>query len=53
MRCRERFEAWVSAPPYEQDTARLGRDSSWPGQYASYAVQLAWLAWQEAAKVKR
>jgi len=44
---RERFEAWISLPPYERDVRRHGQESlpEWPGQYASIGVQLAWESW--------
>lgn len=44
---RARFEAWVSAPPFEKRTDRHGPDEAWPGCYADIAVHLAWDAWQE------
>lgn len=49
---RAEFEAWISAPPYEQCTNRFSRDgvTSWSGQYHSYQVQLAWEAWQAARR---
>ncbi len=48
---RERFEAWVIAPPRERSIRRLGVDSAWPGCYADYAVHFAWDAWQARAAV--
>lgn len=42
---RRRFEDWVSGPPYELEIMRLGKESSWPGQYSVTKVQLAWEAW--------
>jgi hypothetical protein len=48
---RYRFEAWISSPPFEQDTQRWPDDetrTAWPGHYKMYQVQLAWEAWQEA-----
>ena len=48
---RERFEKWITAPPYERDTYRWPQDETkhaWPGQYKDIAVQLAWESWQEA-----
>lgn len=51
---RDRFEAWITAPPFEKDIARSPHDQTkfaWPGQYRSYEVQLAWEAWCEAAGI--
>jgi hypothetical protein len=48
---RERFEKWISSPPYERDTERFGPAMAWPGQYVDIGVQLAWEAWEEALKV--
>lgn len=48
---RERFEAWITAPPFEQTITRNSDDpetTAWPGQYRLYGVQLAWEAWQQA-----
>jgi len=48
---RAAFEAWITAPPIEAQVGRRGPDDpSWPGQYFSYAVQLAWEAWQAAGR---
>jgi hypothetical protein len=47
---REKFEAWISAPPTELSIERNSEDeevSAWPGQYSDYQVQLAWEAWEE------
>lgn len=52
---REKFEAWISAPPYEYDTSRGSRFTeagAWPWKYKDYQVELAWCAWQERAGVK-
>jgi hypothetical protein len=50
-RLRDRFEAWISAPPFERDVERWHRpDSQWPGQYRDYPVQVAWEAWQAGSK---
>lgn len=48
---RDKFEAWISAPPYERETRRQDQSASWPGQYHDYHVQLAWEAWQEGALI--
>lgn len=53
MTDRQRFEAWVSGPPYEYHIDRFPRESSWPGQYRNIAVELAWLAWREGRKAQR
>ena len=48
---RARFEAWVSAAPYELFVERFPDDATqtaWPGQYCSGTLQLAWEAWQAA-----
>ena len=45
---REAFEAWISAPPFEQSVSRLNASSAWPGSYRDIATDLAWQAWQEA-----
>ena len=44
---RAEFEAWISAPPYEQSVHRWPEDGSkaWPGHYSTYMVQLAFEAW--------
>lgn len=44
---RQRFEAWVSAPPFEYDAERYDLRYSWPDNYVEVAVQLAWEAWKE------
>lgn len=48
---REEFEKWVTSPPFEMPIERLRDDSAWPGCYKHIAVDLAWRAWQEAAKL--
>ena len=45
---RKRFEAWISAPPYEKSIVTCR--SNWPGQYKDYRVQLAWEAWLARAQ---
>ena len=46
---RAQFEKWISAPPFERGTLRLGPDdTSWPGGYVEYYTQVAWDAWQAA-----
>ena len=50
---REEFEAWISSPPYEKRTKRYPDDPvkyAWPGNYLDVNVELAWQAWQQAAK---
>jgi hypothetical protein len=49
---RKAFEAWISAPPFEQSVRRYGKDpqtAAWPGNYREYNVQLAWCAWEARA----
>jgi hypothetical protein len=49
---RERFELWITSPPYEMDVTRNSQRedvSAWPGQYQDIHVQLAWESWKEAA----
>lgn len=52
MTDREKFEKWISAPPYEKDIKRFPDEAthSWPGQYREDDVQLAWEAVEEARK---
>lgn len=50
---RQRFEAWITAPPYErgEGVGRYpddGETAAWPGHYVDYQTQLAWEAWQQA-----
>lgn len=48
---RPKFEAWISAPPFERDLDRFPEDETkwaWPGQYRDMTVEVAWEAWQEA-----
>ncbi len=47
---RARFEAWITASPYERDVARFRARAAWPNQYKDYITELAWCAWQESAK---
>ena len=47
---RAAFESWIKAPPLEQCISRHGPECAWSGQYKIYAVQLAWDAWQQAAR---
>lgn len=47
---REAFEKWISSDPYNRSVARHGDRGTWPGQYKSYATQLAREAWQESAR---
>jgi hypothetical protein len=46
---REAFEAFITRPPFERRTHRLGGFSSWAGHYVEYMVQLAWEAWKARA----
>ena len=49
QRVREKFEAWISAPPMELCVDRFNADHpSWPNCYKNYKVHLAWDAWQAA-----
>lgn len=49
---RDRFEAWIAAPPYERTTRRYRQDGEmWDGQYVDLTVQVAWEAWQEARRI--
>lgn len=51
---RDRFEKWISSPPFERDLDRYSEDpdiSSWPGNYKDIEVMLAWEAWQEAIRM--
>jgi hypothetical protein len=51
---RERFEQQMSSPPYELGVERwLDDDSTWPGQYREYFVQLAWEFWLAAKRDER
>lgn len=52
MTC-DAFEKWISSDPYNRLIAKHGDCGTWPGQYKSYATQLAWEAWQEAARQER
>ncbi len=49
MTDRERFEAWISAPPYCLCVARYHEDNShpWAGRYIGPRVQRTWDAWRE------
>lgn len=50
---RERFEAWIKAPPFERRCMRWPDDTpetAWPGTYRSYEVELAWQAWKAAVE---
>lgn len=52
---RARFEAWVSDDPYGRNVARFPDDgtSAWPGVYKDFGVDLAWHAFEQAAKEAR
>lgn len=48
---RERFERWISGPPYELSVVRYPSSvhmTSWPGQYRDINVERAWEAWCQA-----
>ena len=49
---RKRFEAWISSEPYCQKVDRYPHDPyySWPDQYITIEVDMAWEAWREAWK---
>jgi len=50
---RQRFEAWISAAPFEKNIERYPEDErlfSWPGNYKDIAVEMAWQAWQVRAE---
>jgi hypothetical protein len=50
---RQRFEKWIASPPFEKRIARFADDpekAAWPGSYRQIEVELAWQAWQEAAR---
>ena len=51
---RQQFEKWITSAPFEKSIARFPDDETrfaWPGNYRELDVELAWQAWQEAAKV--
>jgi hypothetical protein len=53
---RKAFEAWISAPPFEQNVRRYSdnpQTAAWPGNYREYNVQLAWCAWEARAAQQR
>ena len=45
---RERFEEWISLPPFEHMCDRFPDGMNYAGQYRHYETQLAWEAWQAA-----
>ena len=50
---RQRFEKWITSAPFEKSVERFPDDQtrvSWPGNYRDINVELAWQAWQEAAR---
>lgn len=47
-RVRKKFEAFISAPPFEREISRYGENGQWPHAYVDYYVHLAWDAWQAA-----
>jgi len=50
---REKFEATISASPYEKSVARwpdLPVKFAWPGGYKDLVVDLAWHMWQASRK---
>ena len=44
---REKFEKWITEPPYEHTCERVGGWGS-SGAYKRWETQLAWEAWQAA-----
>lgn len=48
---RKSFESWISSPPYELSTKRLGQTSARPGQYDDINVQRAFEAWIASAEL--
>jgi hypothetical protein len=49
---RQRFEAWITSPPFEKSIERYPDDEtrfSWPGNYCDINVELAWQASQMQA----
>lgn len=50
---REKFEAFISGPPYELEVARFGDTSAWPGNYKDIGVDLAWQAFGAGRKSMR
>jgi hypothetical protein len=50
---RERFEEFMKSPPFERSVARYPDDDehyAWPTCYIDHDIDLAWEAWQEAAR---
>lgn len=45
---RNKFEQWISSPPYEHMCDRYSENSSWPGMYRRYDTEIAWEAWKTA-----
>ena len=50
---RQRFEEWITSPPFEKDVQIMGAEAAWPGDYLSYEVQLAWCAWKAALAAEK
>ena len=52
---REKFEKWINGKPYSLSVRRWPTDPAAPrpGEYRDYAVEIAWRAWQERARVAR
>lgn len=53
MTDRQRFELWISRPPFSKVVSRWPVETEkwmWPGQYLDVNVELAWQAWQEARR---
>ena len=50
---RDRFERWISGPPFESGVTRKPNNhnvTAWSGNYQDYNVQFAWESWQEALR---
>lgn len=53
---REKFESWISSPPFELNVNRWPNDETkyaWPNQYQNTEVELAWQAWNEGYELKK
>jgi hypothetical protein len=48
QRVREKFEAFITASPYEKSVRRYDSNGMWPFAYVDIDVHLAWDAWQAA-----
>ena len=51
---RKRFEAWIKTEEYQTFDRYPDKPGySFAGEYKKAAVQLAWMAWQEAIRGER